>query len=85
MTPRTAWFLLPVFLALTPVVQADKIKKSETIESLEHKTVEVRPGKVIAQSTDLARENYRAFLDLVSDDPDLRAEAMRRLYHRVVA
>ena len=79
MTPRATWFLLPVFLALTPVVQADKIKKSETIESLEHKTVEVRPGKVIAQSTDLARENYRAFLDLVSDDPDLRAEAMRRL------
>ena len=52
---------------------------SETIKSLEGKTVEVRPGKVIRQSTDLARDNYRAFLDLVSDDPELRAEAMRRL------
>jgi TolA-binding protein len=79
MTLRAAWLLLPAVALLAPAAQADKIRKSETIESLEGKTVEVRPGKVIAQSTDLARENYRAFLDLVSDDPDLRAEAMRRL------
>ncbi len=55
------------------------IKKRDTIKSLEKKTIEVRPGKVIVNSTDLARENYEAFLELVSDDPDLRAEAMRRL------
>lgn len=79
MTLRAAWLLLPAVMALAPAVQADKLKKSETIESLEGRTVDVRPGKVIAQSTDLARENYRAFLDLVSDDPELRAEAMRRL------
>ena len=50
-----------------------------TIKSLEEKTVEVRPGRAIHGSSDLAREGYRAFLDLVSDDPELRAEAMRRL------
>ena len=54
-------------------------KKRDTIKSLENKTVEVRPGKVIVNSTMMARENYEAFLDLVSDDPDLRANAMRRL------
>ncbi len=55
------------------------VKKRDTIKSLEKKTYEVRPGKIIVNSTEMARENYEAFLDLVSDDPDLRAEAMRRL------
>jgi TolA-binding protein len=59
--------------------RAGSVRKSDTIESLEGRSVEVRPGRVIRQSTDLARDNYRAFLDLVSDDPELRAEAMRRL------
>ena len=58
---------------------AAKPKKRETIASLERKTVEVRPGRIILDSSQLARDNYRAFLDLVSDDPGLRAEAMRRL------
>jgi len=58
---------------------ATSVKKRDTIESLEKKDVEIRTGKVIVGSTDLARDNYRAFLDLVSDDPELRAEAMRRL------
>ena len=61
------------------IAAADKIKKRDTIASLERKTVEVRPGSIILNSTDKARDNYRAFLDLVSDDPELRAEAMRRL------
>lgn len=56
-----------------------QIKKQETIESLGNKTYEVRPGKLIVNSTDKARDSYKAFLDLVSDDPGLRAEAMRRL------
>ena len=55
------------------------VKKKDTIKSLEKKTVKVRPGNVILDSSDLARDNYRAFLDLVTDDPELRAEAMRRL------
>ena len=57
---RAAWLIVPALAALASPVLADKVRKSETIKSLEGKTVEVRPGKVIAQSTDLARENYRA-------------------------
>ena len=63
---------------LSPAALAD-VKKRDTIRSLEKKDVEIRTGKVIINSTELARDNYRAFLDLVSDDPRLRAEAMRRL------
>ncbi len=63
---------------LAPLATADD-KKAPTIKSLDKKAVEVRPGKLIVNSSDKARENYRAFLDLVSDDPELRAEAMRRL------
>ena len=64
-------FSMPQFVAA-----ADK---NPTIKSLENKTFEVRPGKLIVNSTSKARDNYRAFLDLVSEDPELRAEAMRRL------
>ena len=56
-----------------------RVKEEDTIKSLEKKSVEVRPGKVILDSSELARQSYRDFLDLVSDDPELRAEAMRRL------
>ena len=65
-------------LVLTAVASAD-VRKKDTIESLEDRTVELRKGNVILNSNDLARNNYRAFLELVSDDPALRAEAMRRL------
>lgn len=65
-------------LALAPPAQA-QVKKKDTIESLGNKTYKVRPGKLIVNSTDKARDSYEAFLELVSDDPELRAEAMRRL------
>ncbi len=68
-----------VVALLAMPVDAAGVKKKDTIQSLEKKEVEVRPGSVIHGSSDLARENYREFLDLVSDDPELRAEAMRRL------
>ena len=71
--------LLASALLLVTIVDAAGVKTPETIKSLENKTVEVRTGKLMVQSSDLARDNYRAFLDLVSDDPELRAEAMRRL------
>ena len=77
-TRRTILLLLVSMLAFTPA-EAASIKKEDTIKSLEKKEVQIRKGKVILASTDLARDNYRAFLDLVSDDPELRAEAMRRL------
>lgn len=70
--------ILVVSLAVVPVYAA-RVKDKDTIKSLESKDVDIRPGKIILGSSNLARENYRAFLDLVSDDPELRAEAMRRL------
>jgi TolA-binding protein len=66
-------------VAMLSTAHADKIRKGSTIESLEDKEIEVRTGNVIVGSTDLAREQYTAFLDLSSLDPELRAEAMRRL------
>ena len=65
-------------LALTSPAAA-RVKEKDTIKSLENKTGAVRPGKTILDSSELARQGYRDFLDLVSDDPELRAEAMRRL------
>jgi TolA-binding protein len=65
-------------VVLTGIAAAD-VKKKDTIESLSNKTYQVRPGKLIVNSPDKARESYEAFLELVSDDPELRAEAMRRL------
>ncbi len=72
--------LIVLFLvaAATPA-SAARVKEKDTIKSLENKEIDIRRGKVILGSSDLARENYREFLDLVSDDPELRAEAMRRL------
>ena len=59
--------------------EAAGLPAKDTIKSLEEKEIELRPGRAIMESTDLARENYRTFLDLVSTDSELRAEAMRRL------
>ena len=50
-----------------------------TIKDLEAGVVEVDTGASIAGSEAKAMESYRSFLDLASDDPVLRAEAMRRL------
>ncbi|MDZ7644192.1 MAG: tetratricopeptide repeat protein [Woeseiaceae bacterium] len=66
-------------LVLAPVDLPAADKDEPTIRSLGNKTYKLRPGRSIADSRDKARDNYREFLDLVSDDPELRAEAMRRL------
>lgn len=50
----------------------------ETIGSLESEPLQVEPAGPIAGSNELARENYRRFLELAQDDP-LKVEAMRRL------
>ena len=70
--------VVTAFVLTTSLAHAD-VKKSDTIESLEGKSVPIRSGNVIVNSTNLARDSYRAFLDLISGDPELRAEAMRRL------
>jgi len=71
-------FALSVALAIATSAYAD-VKKRDTIKSLEKEKYEVTESRTILRSNELARENYRAFLDLVTDDPMLRAEAMRRL------
>ncbi|MCB1845357.1 MAG: tetratricopeptide repeat protein, partial [Halioglobus sp.] len=68
--------LLPALLAAPLTLRA---ADEPTIRSLGNRAYPVRPGREITGSNDKARDNYRAFLDLVSDDPELRAEAMRRL------
>ena len=61
-----------LLVSMVSAAHADKIKKRDTIESLEDKEIEVRTGNVIVGSTDLARQQYTAFLDLTSLDPELR-------------
>jgi tetratricopeptide (TPR) repeat protein len=68
--------LLSLAFAAPAVAGRDDEK---TIKSLEERRIDVAPGGSIANSEEKARDNYRQFLDLVSDDPALRAEAMRRL------
>ena len=79
----TARLLLGLVLIGSAVLSAPsveaQVRKEDTIESLGNKRYRVKPGSVIVGSTDKARDSYRDFLDLVSDDPELRAEAMRRL------
>ncbi len=53
--------------------------EAATIGSLEKKTVEIPAAQPLAHGRDAAMANYREFLDMASDDPLLRAEAMRRL------
>jgi TolA-binding protein len=50
-----------------------------TIKDLEHRAVEVDTSAAIVGSEAKAMESYRLFLNVASDDPVLKAEAMRRL------
>ena len=53
--------------------------KPQTIKDLESKPVEVRKDAKVPASSSKAMENYRRFLELQKTDPQLRAEALRRL------
>src|SRR6185503_2121367 len=55
------------------------VEATGTIKDLERATVEVDTQATIVGSEAKAMESYRMFLDVASDDPLLRAEAMRRL------
>ena len=76
MNARWACLALALAVSSPAVLHA---QDDDTIKSLEKRTYEVRTGGLIIDSTDRARESYRSFLDLLSADPELRAEAMRRL------
>ncbi|MGQ0835803.1 MAG: tetratricopeptide repeat protein [Gammaproteobacteria bacterium] len=54
-------------------------KRPATIKDLESRPVEVRKGAAVDASATKAMENYRRFLELQQTDPELRAEALRRL------
>src|SRR6187551_457184 len=54
-------------------------KKEKTIGELTSRPVVVQPDQKVDASSQKAMENYRRFLELQKTDPQLRAEALRRL------
>ena len=76
---RTCIAIACATLLAAPAVDAATKKKAPTIADLNQKQVEVRPDDPVSGSSDRARENYQAFLNLEKGDAALRAEAMRRL------
>src|SRR5688572_7117756 len=54
-------------------------KKEKTIADLASRPVVVQPDQKVEASSQRAMENYRQFLELQKTDPQLRAEALRRL------
>src|SRR4051812_46033276 len=54
-------------------------KKEKTIGDLAARPVVVQPDQKVDASSQRAMENYRRFLELQKTDPQLRAEALRRL------
>ncbi len=54
-------------------------KKEKTIGELTSRPVVVQPDQKVEASSARAMDNYRRFLELQKTDPQLRAEALRRL------
>jgi tetratricopeptide (TPR) repeat protein len=54
-------------------------KKERTIGELATRPVVIQPDQKVEASATRAMENYRRFLELQKTDPQLRAEALRRL------
>jgi len=74
-----AWLATVVIAAFWPFNRERASDEPATIESLDSRVVEIDVDAEIPASVDKAVESYREFLELASDDPVLRAEAMRRL------
>src|SRR5258708_33711617 len=68
-----------VALGLAACVLADEPNSPRTIRDLQSHSVEVHKDSKADASASKAMENYRRFLELQKTDPQLRAEAMRRL------
>ena len=79
-TPRwIAGLLVCMTIAfLRPAVAADP-KDTRTIKDLESHPVTVNKDTKLDVNASKAMDNYRRFLELQNTDPQLRAEAMRRL------
>ncbi len=54
-------------------------KKEKTIAELSQRPVVIQPDQKVEASSQRAMENYKRFLELQKTDPQLRAEALRRL------
>src|SRR5688572_1447970 len=54
-------------------------KKEKTIAEISARPVTVQPDQKVEASSQRAMDNYRRFLELQKTDPQLRAEALRRL------
>jgi len=54
-------------------------KKEKTIGELTSRPVVIQPDQKVEASASRAMDNYRRFLELQKTDPQLRAEALRRL------
>jgi tetratricopeptide (TPR) repeat protein len=65
-------------VALNAVAATPK-KKEKTIGELSSRPVVVQPDQKVEASAARAMDNYRRFLELQKTDPQLRAEALRRL------
>jgi tetratricopeptide (TPR) repeat protein len=71
---------LAVLLALAGGADAkDRRKAAPTIKELGARPIDVRTDDPVQASAPRAMENYRRFLELQNTDPELRAEALRRL------
>ncbi|MBV8741673.1 MAG: tetratricopeptide repeat protein, partial [Sinobacteraceae bacterium] len=69
---------MTTLLACAQLMAADK-KDERTIKDLESHPVTVNKNAKLDAGASKAMENYRRFLELQKTDPQLRAEAMRRL------
>ena len=76
---NTVWLPVLALGWLWPFGDGGDKQDDGTIKSVEANPVEIETDAEIDGGSQKAMEHYRLFLDLVSDDPLLRAEAMRRL------
>jgi tetratricopeptide (TPR) repeat protein len=66
-------------VALLGAAAASAADKPKTIKDLQSRPVEVRKDVPVSSNSSKAMDNYRRFLELQKTDPQLRAEALRRL------
>ncbi|MEJ0034548.1 MAG: tetratricopeptide repeat protein [Gammaproteobacteria bacterium] len=79
-TKRSHLVALAIALALAQSAAGAADKKGpQTIGDLKAKQVEVHKDTQVSATSSKAMENYKRFLELQKTDPELRAEAMRRL------
>jgi len=72
--------VLALAVALPAAAQAaEKPKAVPTIKDLRARPLDVQKSAAVPASASRAMDNYRRFLELQNTDPELRAEALRRL------